>query len=133
MGDNPGMDTESLRRAIETRFGCRCSVTLRPARWRRPARLEIVYDTDWLPRTWERFVAFDDSTSAAIREILSEHPGAKDMDTEVVHAARRLRKRLLPIGPDGIIEIDDPPTWFARTGQDALFHRERHTGKRFRL
>lgn len=127
------MDANGLRRRIETRFGCRCRVVLKPARWRRPARLEIVYDTEWLPRTWEQFVAFDDSTSAAIRDLLREVPEAAGIDAEIVHAARRLRKRLMPIGPDGLIEVDDPPAWFARTGQEALFHRERHTGKRFRL
>jgi hypothetical protein len=127
-----GDELEHIRRALERRFGCACTVT----EIKRPSGrlLAVLYDTAWLPSTWEAFVSADDELCATMRAFLLQERGvAAGAGIRIEHAARRPRRYWLPAGTDGVVAVDAPPAYFERTGQTASFHQELHTGTRFWL
>lgn len=116
---------------IRARFGFACRIADGRHRHERDT-LSITYDTPWLPHTWEAFVAYDEQMSAAIAQfvVLELCPAQRIF---VRHAARAQRIVLLPSGTDGVVAVPQAPEYFRRTGQDSLFHRDRHTSETFKL
>jgi hypothetical protein len=126
------MDLPALSRAIAAHFGCECRLST-PRDGGRTV-LRVLYDTRRLPRTWDAFIDADDETSQAIEAFVRSATDASRYDRiEVEHVARSARTVWLPLGTDGVVAAPAAPDYFRRTGQEAVYSPDLHTGHRFKL
>ena len=132
-GEGPSALTlPALGRAIEARFGCECRLST--CRGRRGEVLRVRYDTARLPQNWDEFVATDNEVSRSIEDFVRGEAGPMRCgEIEVEHTARAARTVWLPVGTDGVVAVPAAPDYFRRTGQEAAYSPDLHSGHHFKL
>jgi len=122
------MDVQHLGKALALRFSCTCQVVAKAFR-SYPGRgmLSVIYDTPWVPHTWEDFVRYDDQTRHNMADFLRLEMGvSENLEIVIEHAARGPQLRWLPVGACGVMQVPAAPLYFERTQQMDKYRTDEH-------
>ena len=118
--DTRAVDCAALRRVIEERFECSCSMVCGTCGW------VIRLDTTFLPHTWELFQRYEQSLIAAVRELLQSAGlgGRAAAGLDIRHVAALPRYAVVLTGVEGVVQVPEAPLYFVRTNQLPSFRPE---------